>query len=139
MLEKCGGNPVLLLRRISRERLEHAAAEPAFLTHMDEALVDLRRYLEEPGWFRTAYPKQGDLAIAYFSMEYGLAACLPIYSGGLGVLAGDHLKSASDMDLPLVAVGLLYNRGYFTQQLDNEGWQYEEYRVHDFSTLPVVR
>ena len=137
MLEKCGGNPVLLLRRISRERLEHAAAEPAFLTHMDEALVDLRRYLEEPGWFRTAYPKQGDLAIAYFSMEYGLAACLPIYSGGLGVLAGDHLKSASDMDLPLVAVGLLYNRGYFTQQLDNEGWQYEEYRVHDFSTLPV--
>ncbi|NLO27595.1 MAG: glycosyltransferase family 1 protein [Actinobacteria bacterium] len=138
MLEKCGGNPVRLLRRISRERLEHAAAEPAFLTHMNEALADLRRYLGEPGWFRSAYPEEDDLAIAYFSMEYGLAACLPVYSGGLGVLSGDHLKSASDLDLPLVAVGLLYNKGYFTQRLNNEGWQYEEYRVHDLSTLPVL-
>ncbi|MBC7106014.1 MAG: alpha-glucan family phosphorylase, partial [Firmicutes bacterium] len=70
-------------------------------------------------------------------MEYGLAACLPIYSGGLGVLAGDHLKTASELDLPLVAVGLLYHRGYFVQQLDEEGWQREEHRLYDFGTLPV--
>ncbi len=137
MLEKCHGNPVLLLRRISRERLEHAAAESAFLTHLDETLDDLYRYMTEPGWFKVCHPEHARLAIAYFSMEYGLTACLPIYSGGLGVLAGDHLKSASGLDLPLVGAGLLYNRGYFAQQLDDEGWQYEEYRAHDFSTLPI--
>jgi starch phosphorylase len=137
MLEKCDGNPMLLLRRISRDRLEQAASESAFLTHVDEALADLRHYLTEPGWFRVCHPEHSGLAVAYFCMEYGLAACLPIYSGGLGVLAGDHLKSASALDVPLVAVGLLYNRGYFTQRLDDESWQFEEYRVHDFSTLPI--
>ena len=137
MLEKCEGNPVLMLRRISRERLEHAAGESAFLTHMDEALQNLHRYLQEPGWFRVAYPDRTDLSIAYFSMEYGLAACLPIYSGGLGVLSGDHLKASSGLDLPLAAVGLLYNKGHFTQRLDQEGWQYEEYRLHDVGTLPI--
>ena len=137
MLEKCGGNPVLLLRRISRERLEQAASESALLTHVDEAVGDLHRYLDEPGWFRVAYPEQADLCIAYFCMEYGLTASLPIYSGGLGVLAGDHLKAAGGLDIPLVAVGLLYNRGYFTQELDAEGWQHEEYRAHDFSSLPM--
>jgi len=137
MLEKCGGNPVLLLRRISKDRLEAAAGDSAFLTQLDEALDDLRRYMAAPGWFRLRYPDRTDLCTAYFCMEYGLTACLPIYSGGLGVLAGDHLKSASDLDLPLIGVGLLYSRGYFTQALDEEGWQYEEYRAHDFSTLPV--
>jgi len=137
MLEKCGGNPVLMLRRASRERLEQAAADPAFVTHLDDALDDLHRYLAEPGWFRATYPEREDLSIAYFCMEYGLTACLPIYSGGLGVLAGDHLKSASGLGLPLVAVGLVYSRGYFTQRLDPEGWQYEEYRTHDFTTLPL--
>ncbi len=138
MLEKCGGNPVLLLRRISVERLEHAACDSAFLTHLDEAIEDLRRYMAEPGWFRLEYPAHRDLVIGYFCMEYGLAACLPMYSGGLGVLAGDHLKSASGLDLPLVAVGMLYHRGYFTQRLDEEGWQYEEYVTHDLSSLPVT-
>jgi starch phosphorylase len=137
MLEKCEGNPVLLLRRISLERLEQAVAESAFLTHMDEALGDLRRYMQEPGWFRVAYPEHADLCIAYFSMEYGLTACLPVYSGGLGVLSGDHLKAASGLDVPLVAVGLFYNKGHFIQRLDDEGWQYEEYRLHDVGTLPV--
>jgi glycogen phosphorylase len=137
MLEKCEGNPVLMLRRISRERLEHAASESAFLTHLDEAVQNLHRYLQEPGWFRVAYPERADLSIAYFSMEYGLTACLPIYSGGLGVLSGDHLKASSGLDLPLAAVGLLYNKGHFIQRLDEEGWQYEEYRLHDVGTLPV--
>jgi starch phosphorylase len=138
MLEKCGGNPVLLLRRISLERLEHATNDSAFLTHLDEARDDLRRYMTEPGWFKRSYPDHPDFAVAYFCMEYGLSACLPIYSGGLGVLAGDHLKAASGLDVPLVAVGMLYNKGYFTQQLDDEGWQYEEYKAHDVSSLPVT-
>lgn len=137
LLEKCGDNPVLLLRRISRERLDAAAQDAAFLTHLDGALDDLRRYMSEPGWFRLHHPDENDLRFAYFCMEYGLTASLPIYSGGLGVLAGDHLKAASGLDLPLVAVGLLYNRGYFTQQLDEEGWQHESYRLLDLSTLPI--
>jgi starch phosphorylase len=138
LMEKCGGNPVSLLRRVSRERLNRAAGDEAYLALLDGALDELRRYLAEPGWFQSRYPDRADMCVAYFCMEYGLTACLPIYSGGLGVLAGDHLKSASGLGLPLVAVGLLYNRGYFTQQLDQDGWQHEEYRTHDFSTLPIL-
>jgi starch phosphorylase len=137
VLEKCSDNPVLMLRRVSRERLEHAARDAAFLTHLDHTLADLKAYLSDPGWFRVRYPECCDYHFAYFSMEYGLAASLPVYSGGLGVLSGDHLKAASELDLPLVAVGLLYQKGYFTQQLDWEGWQHEEYRLYDFGTLPV--
>lgn len=138
LLEKSGGNPVFMLRRISRERLEQAATEAAFLTHLDEAVADLRRYLAEPGWFQAYYPERKDLRIAYFCMEYGLTHCLPIYSGGLGVLAGDHLKAASALGIPLVAVGLLYHRGHFTQRLTDEYWQTEEYRLYDFSHMPIV-
>ncbi len=137
MLEKYAGNPVSLLRRISRERLEQAAGDAPFLTHLDGALDDLRRYLTEPGWFRQRYPEYDELRVAYFCMEYGLTASLPIYSGGLGVLAGDHLKAASGLDVPLVAVGLLYNKGYFVQHLDDSGWQHEEYRIYDLSALPI--
>ena len=137
VLEKCQGNPVLLLRRVSRERLEHAASDSAFLAHLDGALDDLRRYLAEPGWLRTNHPEQADTCVAYFCMEFGLTACLPIYSGGLGVLAGDHLKSASGLGIPLVAVGLLYHHGYFVQYLDGNGWQRERYRTQDFGTLPI--
>jgi starch phosphorylase len=137
LLEKCANNPVLLLRRVSRERLENAATDAAFLAHLDGAVDDLRRYMTEPGWFRLKYPERKDFRIAYFCMEFGLTACLPIYSGGLGVLAGDHLKAASGLDVPLVAVGLLYHKGYFVQQLDSDGWQHESYRMLDFGTLPV--
>ncbi len=137
LLEKCANNPVLLLRRVSRERLENAAADAAFLAHLDGALDDLRQHLAEPGWFRLKYPEREGFRVAYFCMEFGLAACLPIYSGGLGVLAGDHLKSASGLDIPLTAVGLLYNKGYFVQHLDDDGWQHESYRMLDFGTLPV--
>jgi starch phosphorylase len=118
MFERCGHNPVLLLRRISREKLDEVAENTAFLSVMDEAVEDLHRYLEAPGWYQQSFPDSGNVRIAYFCMEYGLTACLPIYSGGLGVLAGDHLKAASDLNVPLVAVGLLYQKGYFVQTLD---------------------
>lgn len=138
MLEKCGGNPALLLRRISRERLEWAANDAAFVAHLDEAVESLHRYLTEPTWFDIHHPESHDACFAYFCMEYGLTASLPIYSGGLGVLAGDHLKAASSLGIPLVAVGLLYSQGYFVQRLDEEGWQREEYRTNDFTTLPIL-
>ena len=137
MLEKSGHNPVLMLRRVSGDKLMRAASDSAFLAHFDRTVEDLDAYMTESGWFKRRYPERPDLQFAYFCMEYGLGACLPIYSGGLGVLAGDHLKSASELDLPLVAVGLLYKKGYFLQRLNAEGWQYEDYRLHDFSTLPV--
>ena len=83
-------------------------------------------------------PRTDGKLVAYFSAEYGLSECLPIYSGGLGVLSGDHLKSSSDCDLPLVGVGLLYQQGYFRQVLNPDGWQQERYPTNDFYTLPVV-
>jgi starch phosphorylase len=137
MFERCGHNPVLLLRRISREKLDEVAENTAFLSVMDEAVEDLHRYLETPGWYQQSFPDSGNVRIAYFCMEYGLTACLPIYSGGLGVLAGDHLKAASDLNVPLVAVGLLYQKGYFVQTLDQEGWQQESYRMLDPGALPI--
>lgn len=136
-LERCGGNPISLLRRTSHEHLKRAAADRSYVRRLDEALEDLKRYVSEPGWFRLAHPDRSDVRIAYFCMEYGLAGCLPIYAGGLGVLAGDHLKAASGLDLPLVAVGLLYSHGYFTQRLDEQGWQYEQYEAKDLHTLPI--
>jgi glycogen phosphorylase len=123
-------DPVRLLGQVSRRRLERLAADPAFMGFLDEVHTDLRRYLEAPRWFQNRPP--GSLrAIAYFSPEYGIAEAVPQYSGGLGVLAGDHLKSASSLGVPLTGVGLLYRQGYFRQQLNAEGWQEEHYPVLD--------
>jgi glycogen phosphorylase len=123
-------DPVRLLGQVSRRRLERLAADPAFMGFLDEVHTDLRRYLEAPRWFQNRPP--GSLrAIAYFSPEYGIAEAVPQYSGGLGMLAGDHLKTASGLGVPLTGVGLLYRQGYFRQQLNAEGWQEEHYPVLD--------
>src|SRR5437867_1268002 len=136
--EENNHNPVLMLGRIPQERLTEAAQDEAFLAHLDRVDADLRAYMAGRGtWHRKTYGAHERPLIAYFSMEFGLTECLPIYSGGLGILAGDHLKSASDLGLPLVGVGLLYQKGYFRQVLSQEGWQQESYPVNDFSTLPV--
>jgi starch phosphorylase len=136
--EGSGHNPVLMLGSISQERLREAAQDDAFLAHMDRVAASLHHYVSGG---KTWYDKQYGLAsrplVAYFSMEFGLTECLPIYSGGLGILAGDHLKSASELGIPLVGVGLLYQKGYFRQYLTHEGWQQERYPVNDFSVLPV--
>jgi starch phosphorylase len=135
--ESVGHSPTLLLRRVSQHRLNEAAEDEAFVAHLDRVCAAYRDYLQQKGWFRRQFPDQGDLTIAYFCMEFGMTESLPIYSGGLGVLAGDHLKTASDLDLPLVAVGLLYQKGYFTQYLNADGWQLERYDYNDFSALPI--
>lgn len=136
--EQVGHNPVLLLGRIDQARLEAAASDAGFLAHLERALADLEHYLSgELSWFaQTDGSWQGPL-VAYFSAEFGLTESLSIFAGGLGMLAGDHLKSASDLGVPLVGVGLLYQQGYFRQYLNEAGWQQERYQNNDFHTLPL--
>ncbi|HET8630073.1 MAG TPA: alpha-glucan family phosphorylase [Thermomicrobiales bacterium] len=138
--EATGHNPVRLLAAVAVERLEAAAAYPAYRADLDRAACDLDTHLAAADtWFARAYPDRRPDAppTAYFSLEFGLAECLPIFSGGLGVLAGDHLKSASDLGVPLVGVGLLYREGYFRQAVDAAGRQRERYERADFAALPL--
>jgi starch phosphorylase len=136
--ETSGHNPVQMLGAMPQERLAEAAADEAFLAHLDRVKADLDAYLAGRGsWYRRTRGVSSGVEVAYFSMEFGVTECLPIYSGGLGILAGDHLKSASDLGIPLAGVGLLYQKGYFRQYLSPEGWQQERYPVNDFSRMPV--
>jgi starch phosphorylase len=131
------GNPIELLSRVDQKRIDELACDDAFLSHLDGAHSAFQRYMSREGWFSRAFPQAQTARIAYFSMEYGLHESLPIYSGGLGVLAGDHLKTASDLGLPLVGVGLAYAEGYFRQVLNDDGWQGERYPINDWHRLPV--
>ncbi len=137
--ETTGHNPVLLLGTIEQSKLEEAAKDDAFLAHLARVESNLEGYLAaDSTWFRRTYGNSGDLpVIAYFSAEFGLTECLSIFAGGLGILAGDHLKSASDLGVPLVGVGLLYQQGYFRQYLSQSGWQQESYIPNDFHNLPT--
>ena len=136
--EAIGRNPVLLLGTVEQEKLDKAARDESFLAHMDRVLSELDRYMGcQTTWYQKQHGSSNQLAIAYFSAEFGLTDCIPNYSGGLGVLAGDHLKSASDLGLPLVGVGLLYQQGYFHQYLSTDGWQQERYPENDFYTMPL--
>jgi glycogen phosphorylase len=134
-------DPATLLSRVPQDRLARLAADPEFLRRLRAAGDDLQEYLTGPRWYQ-AEPADaaGGLptAIAYFSPEYGITAALPQYSGGLGILAGDHLKAASDLGVPLIGVGLLYRHGYFTQSLSIEGWQTERYPASDPNGLPLT-
>ncbi len=130
-------NPVLLLGKISQDRLNEIANDDSFISHMNRVSVHLNVYLEEKSWYQKNYKYNGDKFIAYFSAEFGLTECLQVYSGGLGVLSGDHLKSASDLGLPLVGIGLCYKEGYFQQYLTNDGWQQERYELTDFFNQPI--
>jgi glycogen phosphorylase len=131
-------NPRLVLGRTSQRRLSELASDEAFLAELDRAAASLTEYLSGKGWFGRAHPKAAGVVFAYFSAEFGLTECIPNYAGGLGILAGDHLKSASDLGLPLVGIGLLYQRGYFQQYLNADGWQQETYPLNDFSNLPLT-
>ncbi|MFD9467150.1 glycosyltransferase family 1 protein [Streptomyces sp. NPDC060027] len=132
-----GGDPVRLLGSVSAGRLTELTQDSRFLRRLGEVSDDLREYVTGDRWYQT---QTSDLpaAIAYFSPEFGITAALPQYSGGLGILAGDHLKAASDLGAPLIGVGLLYRHGYFRQSLSRDGWQQEHYPVLDPNELPVV-
>ncbi len=134
--ESGGYDPVHLLGEVSAERLDELSADPGFVDWVTRTSADLREYLTSDRWFQSL-GAEAPKAIAYFSPEYGLAAALPQYSGGLGILAGDHLKTASDLGVPIVAVGLFYRSGYFKQSLSRDGWQQERYPVTDPDGSPV--
>lgn len=134
-------NPLTLLGLAGKERIAELAADPAYVERVRRVTQMLSDYLARKTWFDEHHRDVGsplaDATIAYFSMEFGIHECLPVYSGGLGVLAGDHLKSASDLGLPLVGVGIAFSKGYFRQSLDIEGWQTERYPPNDWHDLPV--
>ncbi len=132
-------NPVDFLRDVRQTKLAAAAARPEFLADYDSVLAALDAYMRaDDTWYKRTHAEAGKQLIAYFSAEFGLHESLPIYSGGLGVLAGDHVKEASDLDLPFVAVGFIYPQGYFRQQLDPSGWQEAIYNKINFADIPAT-
>ncbi|GAA2289184.1 glycosyltransferase family 1 protein [Streptomyces atrovirens] len=131
-----GCDPVRLLGSVAAERLTELAGDRDFLDRLDTVAADLDAYMTGDRWYQ-AQPDRLPAAVAYFSPEFGITAALPQYSGGLGILAGDHLKAASDLGVPLIGVGLLYRHGYFRQSLSRDGWQQEHYPVLDPNELPL--
>ncbi|UQZ90388.1 alpha-glucan phosphorylase [Deltaproteobacteria bacterium Smac51] len=131
--EESGHNPVAFMGQVSQDRLECLVGDLGFMSQMEEEAHKFDKYMN--------VPTIGDenTCVAYFSAEFGLTTCVPIYSGGLGMLAGDHLKSASDLRIPLVGMGLLYQEGYFAQYLNSDGWQMERYPANDFDNMPITR
>jgi len=136
--ETCEKNPVKFLKQVSQERLEAVSKNVEFLKEYDKLARQFEDYMNSKNtWFASNYPENKNDLIAYFSAEYGLDRTIPIYSGGLGILSGDHLKSASDLGIPLVAVGLLYKNGYFHQKINGYGDQETEYINIELSNLPI--
>jgi starch phosphorylase len=133
----CGHNPVKLLESVSQTRLEELTQNKGFLRELQRASENLKLYLQSKTWFEKVCGSENDPVIAYFSAEFGIHECLPIYAGGLGGLAGDHLKSASDLGVPIIGVGLLYQKGYFRQYLNIDGWQQELYIENNFTGMPI--
>src|SRR5712664_3195506 len=140
-----GGDPIAMLSGLPSARIAALATDQDFLRRLGEAERDLQQYMSEPRWYVAEgsgpegfRDRAGPAAVAYFSPEYGITAALPQYSGGLGILAGDHLKSASDLGVLLIGVGLFYRHGYFTQSLSAEGWQVERYPAGDPNGLPLT-
>ena len=138
--EKIDKNPVKFLKQVTQEKIEQAMQNTEFLKAYDKVVEDFEDYMKSKNtWFSKKYPENRNDLIAYFSAEYGLDQILPIYSGGLGILSGDHLKSASDLGVPLVAVGLLYQNGYFHQKINGRGEQETEYYDIEVENLPLTR
>ena len=136
--EKCEKSPIKFLKLVSQDKLEKASKDDVFLKQYDKIVNDFENYMDSKStYFSKKYPENKDDLIAYFSAEYGLDETMPMYAGGLGILSGDHLKSASDMGIPLVAVGLLYKKGYFHQEIDGQGKQKTVYKDIDLSYLPL--
>src|SRR3954465_15132011 len=134
--QRCGGDPVRVLGEVSAERLAQLAKDRRFVRRLQDAVAALEEYLTTPRWYQSL-GSEAPATIAYFSAEFGVTEVLPNYSGGLGILAGDHLKAASDLGVPLIGVGLLYRGGYFEQSLSADGWQLEHYPSLDPHGLPV--
>lgn len=135
--ETVNHNPVELLGQLDQNRIDELTSDEGFLDHLDRVTRAFERYVSDNRKYSFQLSTPAEYTIAYFSAEYGLTECLPIYSGGLGVLSGDHLKSASDIRIPLVGVGLLYKEGYFHQYLNADSWQQERYPENEFESMPL--
>ena len=131
-------NPWVVLQTVSHEKLQSELAEPGFRNRVDELVQERRDTAEAPAWFQKTWPQSPLNCVAYFSMEFMLGEALPIYSGGLGNVAGDQLKAASDLGVPVIGIGLLYQQGYFRQVLDKDGAQQALYPYNDPGQLPVT-
>jgi starch phosphorylase len=129
----------LILQSISSERLDWLSRDEEFKKELQRLIMLREDYLQQPGWFRQTYPSEILHPIAYFSMEFGLGEAIPLYAGGLGVLAGDYLKTASDLNMPMIGIGLLYQQGYSRQMIDNNGWQISAFPYNDPHMLPIQR
>ena len=137
--EKTYHNPIRLLQQVNRNRLKAMTQDRYYLEFYDRILRQFDEYMKpKETWFTRAYPERHDQTIAYFSTEFGLHETLPIYAGGLGVLSGDHVKGASDIGLPMIAVGFLYTTGYFSQHISDDGWQEARYMRLKFEEMPVL-
>ncbi|AEG16314.1 alpha-glucan phosphorylase [Desulfofundulus kuznetsovii DSM 6115] len=136
--EEVKHNPVCFLLNVSQDQLERVAKSESFLLLYNQVMEDLNQYMTAQTWFNRQYPEHNNHVIAYFSAEFGVHESHPTYSGGLGLLAGDHCKSASDLGLPFVGVGLLYKNGYFTQRINREGWQEAHYPYLNFYQMPIT-
>lgn len=133
-------NPKWFLGCVPQKRFEQLSKDEAFVSHVNQVKEAYYNYKNNPQtWYKQNHKENGQMVTAYFSMEYGIGEGLPIYSGGLGMLAGDHIKSASDLDMPIIGVGLFYKQGYVQQILNREGWQNEEYPDNDWAHMPVER
>lgn len=131
-------NPVQMLQEMSADRLEAAAQDAAFVRQYNKVMMAYDEAMSfEGSWFYETYPDYRDKTIAYFSFEFGLHNSLPIYSGGLGILSGDHAKEASDLGLPFIGIGFMYPQGYFRQRIPNHGWQEAIYQQIDMSQAPI--
>ncbi len=138
MWNEVNHNPVRLLNKVSNQRLVELSEQSDFISFLDYIYGKFDEYMKSTTWFDNVMGKKSHGTIAYFSTEYGINESFPNYSGGLGILSGDHLKSASDLGLPLVGIGLLYQQGYFRQHLTQHGWQNELYLYNDFYTMPLI-
>jgi starch phosphorylase len=136
--EELDHSPIRLLTSTTQKRFDELASDEGFLAHLDRVWDAFQTYLSASTWFAEQHADDRDTRIAYFSAEFGIHESVPVYSGGLGVLAGDHLKSASDLGLPLMGVSLMYREGYFRQYLNVDGWQQERYPENDFFNLPLI-
>src|SRR5262249_11134703 len=138
LFDAVGNSPVKLLGSTDQARLEQLLRDDGFLVHMDRVEENFDNYMASSTWFEEAYGEDNPCRIAYFSAGFGIHESVPVCSGGLGVLAGDHLKAASDLGIPLVGDGLMYREGYFRQYLNVDGWQQERYPENDFFNLPLI-
>lgn len=130
-------NPIAMISSLSPEDCERLLSDEIFIANMKNVYEEFQEYIALPRWFSKNHKNAGDMLVAYFSAEYGIHESVQLYSGGLGILSGDHCKSSSDMGIPLVAVGLLYRNGYFHQYMNSDGWQQEKYPYNEFYMMPI--